>query len=311
MPISRARSGHSKNCEAAEKPPCACECGGAEHGWQGAFTIVATASNGELRELERKTDQAWDQVMRPRTGQSRPGPQTVDGQRAAIKGFIGDMIRWLRNDRNLYETAKQVGEPFRISRDIDPEDPRRNPTAEEERRFVEDHVIPTLREEFGEQRIKEFQKQAGKAHFWCELLAQTAHALDEFRGRYNQAKRAVVAVLTSDGDERPAGWEALLPERVVIERAVDLVFKHLPRIATGGIAIEDAFVLIWPARVLAVLMCREPRRHLAVREYCIKPIVRYGVAEIREKIKERLRQAFPFEWPGQSAPDDDSSGDSV
>ena len=134
-------------------------------------------------------------------------------------------------------------------------------------------------------------------HFWCELLAQTAHALDEFKVLHDRAKQAVVAALTNDGEQRPDGWTSLLAEQAIIKRAVELVFSHLPRIATSGISIKDAFGLIWPARVLAVLMCREPRRHPAVRVYCVKPIVEYGKAEIRERVKDRLRQAFPHEWP--------------
>lgn len=118
----------------------------------------------------------------------------------------------------------------------------------------------------------------------------------------------VVAVLTSDDEQHPDGWSALLTEQPVIERAVELVFKHLPRIATGGVSVENAFSLIWPARVLAVLMCRDPRRHPAVRKYCVKPIVQHGAAEVRERVKDRLRQAFPFDWPGPSAPDEDTPG---
>ncbi len=305
-------SGHSKNCEQAEKPPCDCKCGGAEHGWQGALTIAAASSNGELLRLKREADQAWSQATRSRTGQRKPGPQTSAGQHAAIKSFIAEVIRWLRRDRNLQGAAKQLGEPFRVSRDTDPDAPRRHPTSdEEEKRFVETHVIPELRKEFGDKRINDFQEKAGKVHFWCELLAQTAHALDEFRGQYNRAKKAVVAVLTSDGEQRPDCWASLLPEQDVIKRAVELVFKHLPRVATGGIAIQDAFRLIWPARVLAVLMCREPRRHPAVREYCVKPIVQYGTAEIRDSVKDRLRQAFPLDWPGPSGPDEDIPKDSA
>jgi hypothetical protein len=95
----------------------------------------------------------------------------------------------------------------------------------------------------------------------------------------------------------------------VIEKAVELVFKHLPRIATGGISVEGGLRLIWPARVLAVLMCREPRRHRAVREYCVKPIVEKGTARIKEEVKGRLRQAFPLEWPGSSVSNGDTPGD--
>jgi hypothetical protein len=300
------RIGHSTNCERAEKPPCACQCGGAEHGWQGALAIAAASSDRELLRFEREADQAWKQVEPRRTGQRKPGPQTSAGQQAAIKTFVAEVIRWLRRDRNLCEATRQLGEPFRISRDTDPDARRRRLTAEEEEQFVEAHVIPRLRKEFGDQRIKDFQKKAGQAHFWCELLAQTAHALDKFRGRYDRARKAVVAVLTSAGERRPDGWTALLAEKEVIERAVDLVFKHLPRVATGSITVEDAFRLIWPARVMAVLMCREPRRHSAVCDYCVKPIVRYGAAEIRKRVKDRLRQAFPLDWPGPPSPEEDT-----
>jgi hypothetical protein len=305
MTTTPKRIGHSGRCEQAEKPPCACECGGAEHGWQGALAIAADSSDDALRKLEREADQAWDTAVRKsrhsRSGRVKPGQQTMEGQRAATKRFVTETIRWLRRDRNLQEATKQLGEPFRISRDIDPDDPHRHATPEEETRFVETHVIPQLRREFGDRRIDAFQAHAVKAHFWCELLAQTAHALKELQGMNNRAKKAVVAILTSDDKQRPENWAALLPEGVVIERAVELVFKHLPRAATGGFAVGDVLRLIWPARVLAVLMCREPRRHPAVREHCVKPIVQFGTAEIRKQVKDRLQQAFPHDWPAPPA----------
>ncbi|MFC6882513.1 MULTISPECIES: hypothetical protein [Actinomadura] len=196
----------------------------------------------------------------------------------------------------MYEATKQVGEPFRVSRDKNPDIPLRPPTHKDHERFVEDHVIPRLRREFGDRSIDAFQAKARAAHFWCELLAQTANALHMFKERYEQAQEAVVRALTRDDEQRPDGWTALLAEEAVIKRAVALVFEHLPRIVTGGFVAEDVFPLVWPVRALAVLMCREPRRHEAVRVYCVNPIVEYGSAEIREQVKERLRQAFPFDW---------------
>ncbi|MFB4315253.1 hypothetical protein [Actinomadura sp. 21ATH] len=295
------RTGHSKGCEKAEKPPCACACGGAEHGWQEGLAIAAAPSDAPLREFAQAADQAWDQAAKEAADSTarrrKPWQQKEKGQQAAVRAFVADVVRWLRRDQDLYGAAERLGEPFRISRDKDPEDPRRRFTPEEDERFVESHVIPRLRREFGDQRIDAFQQHARNAHFWCELLAQTARALDEFRTRYDQAKQAVVTALTSIGEQRPDGWAALLPERVVIRRAVELVFEQLPRAATGGVAVEDAFRLVWPARVLAVLMCREPRRHPAVLEYCVKPITREGSAQVREQVKDRLRQAFPATWP--------------
>ena len=290
------RSGHSSNCERAEKPPCACACGGAEHGWQEALAIAAAPTDRRLLEREKQARQAWEQAK----------PRTAAGQHAAIKSFVVEVIRWLRGDPDLYERTKQVGEPFRISRDTDPNAPRQSPAADEDRRFVEAHVIPELRKRFGDERIREFQKKAVGSHFWCELLAQIAHALDEFRGRYNRAKKAVLAALTSNDELRPKGWASLLLSyQDVIERAVKLVFKLLSKGVTGGISVEDALNLIWPARVLAVLMCREPRRHPAVREYCVKPIVEDGTARIKGEVKDRLGEAF--DWPEPSTSDEDAS----
>ncbi|MWA04951.1 hypothetical protein F8568_032220 [Actinomadura sp. LD22] len=291
------RTGHSTNCEQAEKPPCACACGGAEHGWQGALSIAAASSPTGLDRFRRAADKAWEQATRARPGQRKPGGETAEGQHAAIKSFIADVIKWLRCDQSLRDDTKRLGEPFRISRDRDPDKPRRKPTPEEEREFIEKHVIPRLRDEYDEAKINAFQKQAAKVHFWCELLAQTAHALSESKRICDEAKSAVVAALTRDDDQHLDGWAKLLKERVVIERAVSLVFEQLPRLVTGGVAVGDVFRLIWPVRVLAVLMCREPRRHWAVRRYCIEPIVEHGSAEIRQKVKDRLREAFPADWP--------------
>lgn len=300
--MTTGRVGHSTNCEGATKPPCTCQCGSAEHGWQEALDIAAASSSGRLLKREQEANQDWDKATRDHAGRRKAGAETAAGQHAAIKSFIANVIGWLRRDPDLHKATKQLGEPFRISRDTDPNAPRQSPASKEEKQFVETHVIPGLRKKFGDQRIKEFQEKAGNAHFWCELLAQTAHALDEFKGQYNRAKKAVVAVLTSTDDQRPKGWASLLlSHQAVIEWAVKLVFKHLPKVATGGIPVEGALSLIWPARVLAVLMCREPRRHPAVREYCVKPIVDEGTAKIKEEVKDRLRQAFPLDWPDEDA----------
>lgn len=302
------RTGHSKNCERAEKPPCACACGGAEHGWQHALAIAAASSDDALRELEWKADEAWDAVVKPAGDlgavRRKPKPQTADGKHAAVKAVTAAVVRWLWNDQDLREVTKCLGEPFRISRDKDPDAPRRRPADEERERFVEDHVIPRLRREFGDRRIDAFQEQARKAHFWCELLAQTAHALNECEERYDQVKQTVVLLLTSDDERHPDGWAALLPDRAIMERAVELICEYLSRIATGGVAAEDVFRLVWPIRILAVLMCREPRRHPAILEYCIKPIVGHVAAAIREQVKDRLRQAFPLDRPTPSAADE-------
>lgn len=293
------RTGHSRRCERAERPPCVCSCGGAEHGWQGALAIAAAPSDELLRRAERKTEEDWAAAVGrgENTARGRGGPKarTAAGQHAAVKTFVVEVIRRLRDDRALYEATERLGQSFRISRDKDPDDPRRRLTAEEHERFIESRVILRLRREFGDQRIDAFQKQAAQTHFWCELLAQTARVLHECAEHYGQAKEMVLSALTGQDEPHPDGWPALLPEREIMERAVELVWTHLQRIA-AGLALEDVFRLTGPIRVLAVLMCREPRRHPAVLEHCIKPIIGYA-AGIWERAKTRLSQAFPSLWP--------------
>jgi hypothetical protein len=54
-------------------------------------------------------------------------------------------------------------------------------------------------------------------------------------------------VLTGNDQEHPGGWVSPLSSyQDVIEKAVQLVFKHLPRIATGGISVKDGLRFIWP-----------------------------------------------------------------
>ncbi|RKS73197.1 hypothetical protein BZB76_3887 [Actinomadura pelletieri DSM 43383] len=301
-----ARTGHSTNCAKARTPPCACSCGGAEHGWQGALAIAADPSDEDLRELTRNAEDSWyagkGKAENAGTRARKPWPQTKDGQLAAIGSFVADVVRWLRRDRTLYRATDELGEPFCISRKT-PDGSRRKPTQDEHQRFVESHVIWRLRSDFDKPGIDAFQAKARAAHFWCELLAQTANALKKYEEQYDRAQQAVVSALMSAGEERPDGWTALFQHADVMRRAVELVFENLPRLATGGLVLKDVFSLRWPICVLAVLMCREPRRHQAVLEHCVKPIAEHGSAEIREQVKDRLREAFPLHWPPSPSAD--------
>ncbi|MCP9965118.1 hypothetical protein LUX57_08150 [Actinomadura madurae] len=307
MASTPARTGHSTNCAEARTPPCNCACGGAEHGWQGALAIAAAPSDKRLRKLTGKADKAWykgkSEAESSSTRSRKPWPQTREGQSAAIGSFVPEVIRWLRRIEDIYRATEELGERFCISRRKNGDDPHRSPTQDEEQQFVKEHVIPRLRNDFGGQCIDAFQIKARKAHFWCELLAQTADAFREYNEQYDRAQQVVVSALTSVAEKRPNGWTALLQNADVIKRAVELVFEYLPSLATGGLLATDVSSLVWPVRVLAVLMCREPRRHPAVLEYCVKPITDYGPAEIREQVKERLREAFPLHWPPPSTAD--------
>ncbi|WP_460350171.1 hypothetical protein [Actinoallomurus acanthiterrae] len=85
-----------------------------------------------------------------------------------------------------------------------------------------------------------------------------------------------------------------------MRKAVDLVFELLPH-AAGLPAPKHVFELIWPVRVLACLMCKDPSEHSAVRQYCPNPILQWGEARVREKERKRMGWTFPDEWPDQGS----------
>jgi hypothetical protein len=55
----------------------------------------------------------------------------------------------------------------------------------------------------------------------------------------------------------------------------------------------DLEPLLWPVRVITVLMCPDASKHWAVREHCWEPIVRHGKAAVRQEVRTRLTEAFP------------------
>jgi hypothetical protein len=292
---------HSINCENATQPKCVCKgCGGAEHGWPGAVRIASDPSGRKLTELVRAADKQWEGLARIRDAGGEP---TGKARRAAIKGALAAVTAWLHRDGDLRGQLEAIGEPLHRKpqderRDGGGRRPRRRPrTPEEEREFVEAHVLPRLVKEFGTSRVAEFQARAVEAHFWCELFAQTVRALDEYRGLYEGAKRFVVDALTAGNAPHSPLWASILPYQHMVHWAVDLVFELLPR-AAGLPATEDVFELIWPTRVLACLMCKDPSEHPAVREYCLNPILRWGQARVREEVRQRMGWTFPDEWPG-------------
>lgn len=294
---------HTASCEKATRPKCVCRgCGGAEHGWPGAVRIASDSSGRELAELTRAAEKQWEGLATIRYR----GEPTHAACEAAVKGAVAAVTAWLHQDNGLRERVAAIGEPLRRRpregrRDAGRPKPRRRPrTQEEEHEFVQTHIIPKLAHEFGTSRVAEFQARAVETHFWCELFAQTARVLDEFRDLYERAKQSVVDALTVEDVPHLPLWKRILPYQDIVRRAVDLVFELLPR-AAGLPTPEGVFELIWPTRVLACLMCKDPSEHPTVRKYCLNPILQWGQARVREEVRNRMGWTFPDEWPDRSS----------
>ena len=266
---------HNTPCATAVHPGCKCTgCGGAQHGWHGTFDIAADPSGEGPKRYSADREKEWSDK-----------PRRLTYPQAAIGCARADIITWLHRDDVLRERTMQAAQPFDVRK------------AEPER----GRVLRDLAAELGPAKTKAFQAWAVETHFWCELLAQTAHALTEFRDRYERARRAVEDVLAQQQD---SGWPSGLDRREVIRLVVRLVWKYvLPAIASAsGLAgaalprLDHVFRLIWPIRVLAVAMCPDPSRHEAVSRYCLDPICASAEAEVRKEVRQRLIARLRPEW---------------
>ncbi|GAA3219487.1 hypothetical protein [Actinocorallia longicatena] len=205
----------------------------------------------------------------------RRPPAGMNERQAAIGCARASVVQWLHHDRVLLRQARTA-----------------------DRRAFEDEaelpdlglVLRGLERELGPQGMREFQAWAGASHFWCELLAQFAFAL----GRYEQFRNIVAstverALLTRDSPPMPEG----LDHGELMGIASHATWRYLLEgliAASGGF---DPQALIWPVRVITVLMCPDASRHPAVREHCLAPIVRESRTRVREEIRDRLSSSFP------------------
>lgn len=215
---------------------------------------------------------------------------------AAIGCARADVIHWLHRDHELLECARTAqAMAFEDAPDVP----------------AQGRVLREVAEHLGPQRMEEFQIWARKEHFWCELLAQIARVL----ARYEEFQ---MRMLNAVEDAVHQKFDQSLPHELgrveAIRSAVHWAWRHVLAsiVAASGagslmalLAGGDVRQLLWPIRVIAVLMCPDATDHPAVREHCLEPIARHAGAEVRAVVVERLTQVFPKDpWfaPIQNGP---------
>ncbi|MFC5185978.1 hypothetical protein [Actinomadura harenae] len=213
----------------------------------------------------------------------RDRPAGMSFGQAVIGCARADVVHWLHRDRDLLECARAAQA---TAFEDDPDTPTRG------------MVLRKLTELLGPDPMEGFQEWACKSHFWCELLAQMACALAQYEKIRGQMFRWVEGVLHRHG-EHPLPDD--LRQAGVIGAAVQWSWRYVLAsivVASGAgslatlLAKGDVHKLLWPIRVMAVLMCPDASGHPAVREHCWEPIVRLADAEVRKVVRERLGQIF-------------------
>ncbi|GAB2827136.1 hypothetical protein GCM10022221_26640 [Actinocorallia aurea] len=249
---------HNSSCAQAEGPECTCTCGGARHGCQGGFDL-ADKPIEKVLEYVAEREEEW---------------RSLPKKQAAIGCARATVISWLHRDVHLLSHTR----------------------AAEQRAFENDArqldqglFLRVLEAELGPLRMAEFQSWAGESHFWCELLAQLAFALSRYEHFWNTVAYTVErALLGRDDVPVPPGLEPAGP--IGIAAHASWRYLHEGLITASGAF--DPQALIWPARVIAVLMCPDASNHPAVREHCLAPILQEGRAEAGQEVRDRLSRTF-------------------
>ncbi|WIX79152.1 hypothetical protein QRX50_48875 [Amycolatopsis carbonis] len=136
--------------------------------------------------------------------------------------------------------------------------------------------------------VPESTKVALADHFWCDLLAQIAHVIDEGLTLFdNLPDRATALILASREEDR-----RLPLEEFVVKVAVKSVWTLIKSLTPLGWinGFRKALPII---RILAVLICKSPERHEAVVRYCVDPLTTLLTNEVKKRLVKTLSDWLP------------------
>jgi hypothetical protein len=265
---------HTSSCANAATPECRCSgCAGSMHGWPGRLGLAQISKAPERLHLRHVAERAWADATRP-GARKRP---TLRKARAAITGAMSSVIDWLAGQiasppASIPATTEQI--------------------AEAVGQLLSGDVVRAL-----DQSLSAAERHAERIaladHFFCALLAELAHAIQQFGKEFDQAAEKIASAII---EARAAQGRSPLPDflvRLAVRTTVAGLNKIVSRLALVGYVKE----LERAIQVLAILMCPAPERHKAVVQYCIDPL---GQPIISDEIRDRLLQSMPGWMTGRA-----------
>lgn len=252
---------HNWSCANAKLHECHCGgCGGAEHGWRGRLVRAREWSPEERRSLRVSVEVEWDR-NRPRTPKSRPNKKR---RAAAAELAVADVVDWLAEHPEKIGYIELVGDL--MAKDVSEE----------------------LEWELGKAKWKGVKRSLAD-HFWCDLLAALAMALEEFKKITDRIPEYIEQVIL----ESRAMEKRSVIDKWLVRLAVRTVWNLIKRLPIFGQVDE----LLRAIRILAILLCPAPEDHPAVHHHCIVPLVGEGAREVISGVtKRRLEEIFSEDW---------------
>lgn len=292
----------SSSCSHATGQICCCPCGGSKHGVKGRILWA----------------EALEVPKEKRTGRQHRTADIAQGRRAVARDRVEKQQEPYRDfpDRYSKHSKPRQGDAqwfFESNRSIDIVDWLiEHPTERKQIEWIADRVGDACGEILNESP-EVYCRLAD--HFWCDVLAALAHAIDEVSKKIDSISEDISSYIadlvweilkqersssTTSGSPNPrskkrevaktrlkkdeeAGLGDVFLENVT-KRLVKKIVKKFLKESTTPITTKLG-ELQQNVRILALLMCPNPYAHRAVWEYCLLPILK---AEIVIKVNEYL-----------------------
>ncbi|MET7458989.1 hypothetical protein [Nonomuraea sp. NPDC005501] len=208
------------------------------------------------QEARDDSDRRWAAAPPP-IGRRQPSSRR---KAAATDSATADLVDWLAENPDTIERIQEVGD------------------------VLTGPVIEELDKRFGGSKPREARRRLAD-HFWCDLLATLAEAIEKFSKTMDQIPEYVTTAIMQSRktDRRSPLLEPLVG--LAVRTAWEPMMSMIQ--ATG---IED---LQRTCQILAVLICPAPENHKAVQDGALLPLAKEGMLEIS---RERLELVFPAEW---------------
>lgn len=305
---SKKQSQCSSSCSHATGQTCCCSCGGSEHGVRGRISWAKAL--GVPKEKRTSEQRHTADIAQKRRTDVR---HRVEEQQKSYK--TGPYNKPRQGDARWF---------FESNRSIDIVDWLiEHPTEREQIEWIANQVGDAC-----EKILKKFPGKHKRLadHFWCDVLAALAHAIDEVSKKIDSISEDIPSYIadlvwetlkqersssTTSGSPNPrskkrevaktrlkkdeeAGLGDVFLENVT-KRLVEKIVKKSLKESTLPITTKLG-ELQWNVRILALLMCPNPYAHRAVWEYCLLPILKAGIVIKVNKYLKNFLDTFKQPW---------------
>lgn len=160
-----------------------------------------------------------------------------------------------------------------------------------------DEVMAAAGTEFDRDTLEEVSRHLAASHFWCSMFVGFAEGIEQFQVELDRiptyVKRQIAERLQSDN---PLLAYAV---KTIADRLIDhawLALRSAAFVAYPILGFLDAPSTLRTLRMLACLICPDPRKHVEVQQHAIKPLGDDATEVLTTRVKQQVAEAFPISF---------------